>query len=98
MVGSGKFLDLSAFATMEHDHHKLRRSALNPHFSKVKVQALESGVRDKVLKLKARLLQSGRAGEKVNLLDATSSLTLGMYSNVDAQGRRETAMIVGEPC
>jgi cytochrome P450 len=77
MVGSGEFLDNAAFATISHDVHRMRRSALNPFFSKQKVQELEPVVKQSVLKLRQRLLQGADTGALINLYDATSGLTLG---------------------
>lgn len=42
---------LSAFATQHHDLHRLRRSALNPFFSKASVLRLEPMIHDKVSKM-----------------------------------------------
>ncbi|KAI0382249.1 putative cytochrome P450 [Hypomontagnella monticulosa] len=41
----------SAFGTVHHDHHRLRRSAINRYFSKASVAKLEPIIHDKVEKL-----------------------------------------------
>lgn len=41
----------STFGTVEHNHHRLRRTALNPFFSKSSISAIEPLIQDKVDKL-----------------------------------------------
>ncbi|KAK3653622.1 hypothetical protein LTR56_004477 [Elasticomyces elasticus] len=81
MGGSNNFGDNSAFTTLNHDLHRLRRSAVNPHFSKQKVQELEPRVRNHVLHLKKRLLDLAGTDELVDLSQATSALTLDVISD-----------------
>ncbi|KAK5736723.1 hypothetical protein LTR17_007227 [Elasticomyces elasticus] len=81
MGGSNNFGDNSAFTTLNHDLHRLRRSAVNPHFSKQKVQDLEPRVRNHVLHLKQRLLDLAGTDELVDLSQATSALTLDVISD-----------------
>ena len=76
MDGTKQYLDGSAFATLDHDLHRVRRGALNPYFSKRMVQRLEPRVKQKVLALKQRLVES--AGEVIDIYDGTAALTLGM--------------------
>jgi len=76
---------VSTFMTMGHDHHRLRRSALNPFFSKKMVQELEPRVKDKVELLKRRVLRYSASDELLNLCNVCTGLTLGkhrlMYAN-----------------
>jgi len=74
----------STFMTMGHDHHRLRRSALNPFFSKKMVQELEPKVRSKVEMMKKRVLEYAGSGELLDLCNACSGLTLGMHSSAYA--------------
>ena len=78
MVGTGNgMLDGASFATMGHDLHRLRRSAVNPFFSKRMVQELEPRVKSKVELLKKRVLGYAGTGELLDLCNACSGLTLG---------------------
>lgn len=77
VVGTGEFGDPSTFATLPHDLHRMRRSALAPYFSKQVVQRLEPRVREKVQLLKERALQHQQTGEPLELLNAMSGLTAG---------------------
>lgn len=76
MGGMGSFGDQGMFTTLDHDHHRIRRSALGTYFSKQKVRELEPRLREKVLLLRQRLLERGSANA-INLKDAFSALTLG---------------------
>ena len=75
--GSGENIDGSAFATLDHAHHQVRRAAMNPFFSMRKVQELEGRVRGHVEKLRGRVEKVRGTGEVVNLMAAMSALTLG---------------------
>ncbi|KAF4540590.1 Cytochrome p450 [Lasiodiplodia theobromae] len=69
----------STFGTVPHAHHRLRRQALNPFFSKRAVAALEPLVRDRVDRLVAALLL--RASQPVELQTAFMALTLDVISS-----------------
>lgn len=76
MFGKGE----SAFATIQHEHHRLRRAALNPYFSKQSVQKLEPVIRDLVVKLCGRFVEARKTGEPVNLGHAYAALTMDVIT------------------
>lgn len=79
-TGMKQVIGLSAFATLDHDHHALRRSAMNGFFSTRRVQQLEGRIRGHVKKMTERLLGYESTGEVVNLLYLASALTLDVIS------------------
>ena len=75
--------------TVPHDHHRLRRMALNPFFSRRSVLQLEPMIRSLVEKLCARLEGFKQSGEPVNLKYAYAALTMDViteYSFADNTG------------
>ena len=69
------------FGTISHERHRLRRSALNPFFSKRSIVGIEPLIQDKVNKLcnsVERYIQSGRPLE---LQTAYMALTLDVISH-----------------
>lgn len=78
--GMKQNIGVAAFATLDHDHHALRRGAMNGFFSKRKVQELEERIRSHVRKMIERLMESKKAGEVVNLMYLTSALTLDVIT------------------
>lgn len=61
----------ASFATVAHNHHRLRRSALNPFFSKMVVGRMEPLILEKVEQLATRFNEAAQAKEKPVLrLDA----------------------------
>ncbi|OLN80972.1 Trichodiene oxygenase 7 [Colletotrichum chlorophyti] len=68
--------DGSAFSTVPHDLHRLRRAALSPFFSVRSVTQLEPLIRSKVEKLSARFGELVRTGEVVRLDAAFMALTM----------------------
>lgn len=70
----------SAFATLDHDLHGHRRSAMNGFFSKKKVQDLEERVLVHVRNTVDRLFEYKKTGELVDLLFLMSALTLDVIS------------------
>jgi len=65
----------SAFSTVTHEQHRLRRAALNPFFSKRSVAQLEPVIRDKVEKLAGRFEKAAKTGEVIRLDAAYMALT-----------------------
>ncbi|KAL9594139.1 MAG: hypothetical protein Q9219_007202 [cf. Caloplaca sp. 3 TL-2023] len=63
------------FATIPHEHHRLRRAAVAPHFSKQSVQHLEPSVQSMVDKLMSRLESFKGTGSVVNLIHAFACMT-----------------------
>lgn len=62
--------DEAAFWTAPHALHLLRRSALNPYFSKRKIADAQDVVKLQVVRLCERLQALAGAGDVVNLSDA----------------------------
>jgi len=69
------------FETNEHDHHRLRRGALNPFFSKRSITNVEPIIRTQVSNLLSLLGQNLSKNSVVDLRVAYSSLTLDIISN-----------------
>ena len=66
---------LYIFATIPHELHRSRRSAVAPHFSKASVQQLEPSVQAMVDKLVSRLDTLKGTGAVVNMIDAFACMT-----------------------
>lgn len=66
--------------TIERDHHKLRRSALNRMFSKRQIFALEPIVTEKVEKCSSRLKEFKQTGQVVDLRLLLTCLTLDVIT------------------
>lgn len=66
--------------TVPHDHHRIRRAALNPYFSKRTVAQLESLIQSVVENLCGRLSEFRKSGEPVNLNYAYAALTLDVIT------------------
>ena len=71
----------SIFATIPHDHHRLRRSALNPYFSKRSIVAIEPIIQDKVNKLCDSIRAYIKSGQPVELQTAYVALTLDVITH-----------------
>lgn len=71
----------SIFGTIPHDHHRLRRSALNPFFSKRSIVAIEPLIQDKVNKLCDAVEKHIISGEPFELQTAYMALTLDVISH-----------------
>ena len=78
----------SIFGTVQHDHHRVRRGALNPFFSKKSISAIEPLIQDKVDLLCTALGEYApggsdekRAGKEIELGLAYMSLTLDIISH-----------------
>jgi hypothetical protein len=63
-----------------HDHHRIRRQALNPYFSKQSVTKLEPSIRGVVENLCRRLREFKGSKEPVNTGDAYAALTMDIIS------------------
>jgi cytochrome P450 len=71
----------SIFGTVPHDHHRLRRAALNPFFSKKSITSIEPLIQDKVDKLCTALSNYADNGEPVELGLAYMALSLDIISH-----------------
>lgn len=66
---------LAAVGTTGHELHRVRRSALNPFFSKMAVTRLEPVIQANVNQLRMRLQEAASTGKPVNLVDAFTCLS-----------------------
>lgn len=71
----------STFATHEHKHHRLRRSALNPFFSKQMISKLESTLQAVANKLHQRLEELRGTGNSVEMRTAYSAMTVDIITS-----------------
>lgn len=53
-------ITMSSFATLDHDHHRLRRSAVNKFFSRGQIAKLESTIKEMVDQLCDKMIRLGR--------------------------------------
>jgi cytochrome P450 len=67
----------AAFTTNDHDLHRLRRSALNPFFSKVKVRSLQPRIEERLNRLMERFQEFKESGEPMSASLAYAALTNG---------------------
>jgi hypothetical protein len=70
----------SVFGTIHHDHHRLRRSALNPFFSKRSIAAFEPVIQSTMDQLCLALKSHILSGDPVELQTAYMALTLDVIS------------------
>jgi hypothetical protein len=70
----------SMLGTLPHAHHRLRRAALNPYFSKQSVANLEPTIKGVVEKLCNRFEQAKASGEPVNLGYAYAALAMDVIT------------------
>ena len=70
----------STFGTIDHDHHRIRRAALNPFFSKSSIVAIEPLIQERVDKLSEVLSRYATAGAVMEMHNAFTSLTLDIIS------------------
>ncbi|KAJ4865711.1 cytochrome p450 domain-containing protein [Trichoderma breve] len=61
----------SMFATLDHDHHRIRRSAMNKFFSRAQILKLESNIRELVDQLCDKMIRLGK--QNGDPLDVTTS-------------------------
>ncbi|KAJ2988862.1 hypothetical protein NUW58_g3760 [Xylaria curta] len=66
----------SAFGTLDHDHHRLRRDALNKFFSKQKVNSLQHVIQDLANKLCDKLEKYSNTGIPIDFEGAFGDFTL----------------------
>ncbi|KAL2868567.1 cytochrome P450 [Aspergillus lucknowensis] len=57
----------SAFSTVQHDHHRIRRAALNPLFSRTAIQRMTPQIQDRLRQLCHRLDEICFSGSTVDL-------------------------------
>lgn len=69
----------STLSTIDHEHHKRRRSAINPFFSTQSVRKLQPVIEERVDALLHRLLAYSKAkpGEPLNIMYPFSAFTYG---------------------
>lgn len=81
MVHSDSSLD-SGLATLDHDHHRLRRTPLNQFFSTKSVRDLQPIVEERVDQLLGRLRREGRkrSTEPMNIMYPFSAYTNGTHT------------------
>lgn len=78
---TGQFdMAYTAFGTIEHKQHRLRRSALNPFFSKKKINQLEPTIQSVVEKLSSRLKGFTGTEKPVEMRAAYSALTIDIIT------------------
>ncbi|KAE8552457.1 hypothetical protein TMatcc_002504 [Talaromyces marneffei ATCC 18224] len=79
-IGAGA--PASTFATVSHDHHRLRRSGLNPFFSKNVISNNASAlISDKIERLCQRFSEACKSGEVVRLDAAYMALTMDIITH-----------------
>ncbi|CZR59395.1 uncharacterized protein PAC_09287 [Phialocephala subalpina] len=71
----------STFATQPHDLHRIRRSALNPFFSRKNVLALESVVQDKAQKLCSLAKKKFKEGKELDLNHAFRAVSIDVITD-----------------
>ena len=71
----------SVFSTVGHDHHRLRRAALNQYFSKASIVKLEDLIQDKVDRLADTFRASMVKGESIETHTAFVAMTLDVISH-----------------
>ncbi|KAJ5578592.1 uncharacterized protein N7459_007556 [Penicillium hispanicum] len=71
----------SSFATLDHDHHRLRRSALNKFFSRAQIAKLESMIKETVDQLCDKMIRLGtQGGAPLDVTTAYSCFTSDVIS------------------
>lgn len=84
---------LSMLGTVPHEHHRIRRGALSPYFSKRSVTNLEPMIQSNIDILCRRFREFQRAKKPVNLYYAFAALTMDIiteYSFARSYGMLET--------
>ena len=72
----------SLFDTVDHDHHRIRRAAWNPYFSKQSMYKFQGFIQTTVDKLCQRFAEHQADGRPVKLIFAYSCLTADIISEV----------------
>ena len=65
----------SVFSVVSHEHHRLRRSAINPYFSKRSINQFAPIIQGVVYKLCIRLEEAKKTGELINMQYAYAAMT-----------------------
>jgi hypothetical protein len=76
----GFFTPYAGFGTQDHDIHRLRRTALNPFFSKQAVQRLEPMIQGKIDLLCKRLQEMAKQGQVLDVETGIMALTTDIIS------------------
>ena len=71
-------LPQAAFATPDHNLHRMRRAALNPYFSKAKVRSLQPRIESGLKNLMGRFQEFQKSGEPMTVSLAYAALTNGL--------------------
>jgi cytochrome P450 len=77
MFGNSK----SGFGTADHDHHRLRRNALNPFFSKQAIHRMEPLIREHIEKLCKRFEGYRLSGAPLDTIQAYAALTTDIITS-----------------
>jgi cytochrome P450 len=67
--------DKGTLVTLDHDLHRIRRSALNPFFSKANVKKLEPIIQRKAKKVLSRMIDIESTGQPLNIVHLFSAFT-----------------------
>ncbi|EDO01120.1 hypothetical protein SS1G_03594 [Sclerotinia sclerotiorum 1980 UF-70] len=70
-----------AFGTQDHDHHRIRRAALNPFFSKKSINDLVARIQRPILILCDRLEKATKTGEILNMKYFYAAVTLDIIND-----------------
>lgn len=71
----------ATFSTIPHAHHRLRRSAIAPYFSKAMISRLEPMLSTLVTKLCSRIEEYRQSGQPVSLRPAYSAFTTDVVAS-----------------
>jgi hypothetical protein len=86
-------------ATVEHNHHRLRRGAVAQFFSKANIRRLDYVLKDNVKKFLGRLQEFEENGEPLNILEGFKALTsdiLTIYALGESHCYLDVKVGVGE--
>lgn len=72
-------LDHSMFATVDHNRHKMRRTALNPFFSTSIVRKLQPEIQERVDVMMRRIGDYKESGEVLNASCLYAAFTNGLF-------------------
>ncbi|TVY14448.1 Cyrochrome P450 monooxygenase [Lachnellula arida] len=75
--------DASAWGSIDHDIHRMRRGVINPFFSKASVRRLQPVIQERVEKLLSRIKDFRVSGKALTISLAYVSLSSGTNSNSD---------------
>lgn len=78
----------SMFATIDHDHHRIRRSPVNKFFSRAQIMKLEPDIKELVDKLCEKIIRLGKDGFiQATLQPPTSLFCLDLMMRMIGQAR-----------